>query len=267
MTQGSWKPSAPAAVPPSHTTCLRGRCHPCVPLPTETSPDQRGSEVHTKKTVMIKTIETRDGEVSAAGGQVGGADRGRGIISRSFPSGGERGDPAAARGAVEDSVPVPSRPSAPPKPVLPPTRPPPGTARAPPAPPGSLLRLRKASQLAPGSGPGRGAAERDGGDRQEGVGGAGGGLGSQQRVLHPPAPRSPLPARGRSRRSRSRLPARHRSPPRSWRFSWVGLQRCRGRGEVGVLRGPGLRSPPHAALKVAPSGAGGGERLRGDGAG
>ncbi|KAM6129506.1 desmin isoform 2-T2 [Pterocles gutturalis] len=29
----------------------------------ETSPDQRGSEVHTKKTVMIKTIETRDGEV------------------------------------------------------------------------------------------------------------------------------------------------------------------------------------------------------------
>ncbi|KFW91730.1 Desmin, partial [Phalacrocorax carbo] len=31
----------------------------------ETSPEQRGSEVHTKKTVMIKTIETRDGEVSA----------------------------------------------------------------------------------------------------------------------------------------------------------------------------------------------------------
>lgn len=31
---------------------------------TETSPEQRGSEVHTKKTVMIKTIETRDGEVS-----------------------------------------------------------------------------------------------------------------------------------------------------------------------------------------------------------
>lgn len=30
---------------------------------TETSPEQRGSEVHTKKTVMIKTIETRDGEV------------------------------------------------------------------------------------------------------------------------------------------------------------------------------------------------------------
>ncbi|CAM5087976.1 unnamed protein product [Natator depressus] len=29
----------------------------------ETSPEQRGSEVHTKKTVMIKTIETRDGEV------------------------------------------------------------------------------------------------------------------------------------------------------------------------------------------------------------
>lgn len=32
---------------------------------TETSPEQRGSEVHTKKTVMIKTIETRDGEVSS----------------------------------------------------------------------------------------------------------------------------------------------------------------------------------------------------------
>uniref|UniRef100_A0A8C4WLD6 Desmin n=1 Tax=Gopherus evgoodei TaxID=1825980 RepID=A0A8C4WLD6_9SAUR len=31
--------------------------------PAETSPEQRGSEVHTKKTVMIKTIETRDGEV------------------------------------------------------------------------------------------------------------------------------------------------------------------------------------------------------------
>ncbi|XP_040842358.1 desmin isoform X5 [Ochotona curzoniae] len=29
----------------------------------ETSPEQRGSEIHTKKTVMIKTIETRDGEV------------------------------------------------------------------------------------------------------------------------------------------------------------------------------------------------------------
>uniref|UniRef100_A0A8C8VMQ4 Desmin n=1 Tax=Pelusios castaneus TaxID=367368 RepID=A0A8C8VMQ4_9SAUR len=29
----------------------------------ETSPEQRGAEVHTKKTVMIKTIETRDGEV------------------------------------------------------------------------------------------------------------------------------------------------------------------------------------------------------------
>ncbi|KAM6332458.1 desmin isoform 2-T2 [Podargus strigoides] len=29
----------------------------------ETSPEQRGSEMHTKKTVMIKTIETRDGEV------------------------------------------------------------------------------------------------------------------------------------------------------------------------------------------------------------
>lgn len=31
---------------------------------TETSPEQRGAEVHTKKTVTIKTIETRDGEVS-----------------------------------------------------------------------------------------------------------------------------------------------------------------------------------------------------------
>lgn len=35
---------------------------------TETSPEQRGSEVHTKKTVMIKTIETRDGEVSGLSG-------------------------------------------------------------------------------------------------------------------------------------------------------------------------------------------------------
>ena len=35
---------------------------------TETSPEQRGSEVHTKKTVMIKTIETRDGEVSGLPG-------------------------------------------------------------------------------------------------------------------------------------------------------------------------------------------------------
>uniref|UniRef100_A0A5F7Z9F5 Desmin n=1 Tax=Macaca mulatta TaxID=9544 RepID=A0A5F7Z9F5_MACMU len=34
----------------------------------ETSPEQRGSEVHTKKTVMIKTIETRDGEVSGLSG-------------------------------------------------------------------------------------------------------------------------------------------------------------------------------------------------------
>ncbi|RMC18622.1 hypothetical protein DUI87_04517 [Hirundo rustica rustica] len=33
----------------------------------ETSPEQRGSEVHTKKTVMIKTIETRDGENAAIG--------------------------------------------------------------------------------------------------------------------------------------------------------------------------------------------------------
>lgn len=44
---------------------------------TETSPEQRGSEVHTKKTVMIKTIETRDGEVSGLPGpltpEVGGA--------------------------------------------------------------------------------------------------------------------------------------------------------------------------------------------------
>lgn len=39
--------------------------HPLCPPPAETSPEQRGSEVHTKKTVMIKTIETRDGEVSA----------------------------------------------------------------------------------------------------------------------------------------------------------------------------------------------------------
>lgn len=43
---------------------------------TETSPEQRGSEVHTKKTVMIKTIETRDGEVSGLPGpltpEVGG---------------------------------------------------------------------------------------------------------------------------------------------------------------------------------------------------
>ncbi|XP_018410435.1 PREDICTED: desmin isoform X1 [Nanorana parkeri] len=35
----------------------------------ETSPEQRSSEVHTKKTVMIKTIETRDGELwSVSGG-------------------------------------------------------------------------------------------------------------------------------------------------------------------------------------------------------
>uniref|UniRef100_A0A2K5IAZ8 Vimentin n=1 Tax=Colobus angolensis palliatus TaxID=336983 RepID=A0A2K5IAZ8_COLAP len=34
----------------------------------ETSPEQRGSEVHTKKTVMIKTIETRDGEVVGLSG-------------------------------------------------------------------------------------------------------------------------------------------------------------------------------------------------------
>lgn len=39
---------------------------------TETSPEQRGSEVHTKKTVMIKTIETRDGEVSLPGPLTGG---------------------------------------------------------------------------------------------------------------------------------------------------------------------------------------------------
>ncbi|MEE6488962.1 hypothetical protein FKM82_015446 [Ascaphus truei] len=35
----------------------------------ETSPDQRASEVHTKKTVMIKTIETRDGEVVSEASQ------------------------------------------------------------------------------------------------------------------------------------------------------------------------------------------------------
>ncbi|XP_069472984.1 desmin [Ambystoma mexicanum] len=35
----------------------------------ETSPDQRAAEVHTKKTVMIKTIETRDGEVVSEASQ------------------------------------------------------------------------------------------------------------------------------------------------------------------------------------------------------
>ncbi|CAD7686184.1 unnamed protein product [Nyctereutes procyonoides] len=35
----------------------------CLLNTSKTSPEQRGSEVHTKKTVMIKTIETRDGEV------------------------------------------------------------------------------------------------------------------------------------------------------------------------------------------------------------
>ncbi|KAJ1183694.1 hypothetical protein NDU88_000508 [Pleurodeles waltl] len=35
----------------------------------ETSPDQRSAEVHTKKTVMIKTIETRDGEVVSEASQ------------------------------------------------------------------------------------------------------------------------------------------------------------------------------------------------------
>ncbi|CAH2305290.1 desmin [Pelobates cultripes] len=35
----------------------------------ETSPEQRASEVHTKKTVMIKTIETRDGEVVSEASQ------------------------------------------------------------------------------------------------------------------------------------------------------------------------------------------------------
>ncbi|NP_001080177.1 desmin [Xenopus laevis] len=35
----------------------------------ETSPEQRASEVHTKKTVMIKTIETRDGEVLSEASQ------------------------------------------------------------------------------------------------------------------------------------------------------------------------------------------------------
>lgn len=40
----------------------------CEFVPTETSPEsqhQRSSEVHSKKTVLIKTIETRDGEVWA----------------------------------------------------------------------------------------------------------------------------------------------------------------------------------------------------------
>ncbi|XP_075037110.1 desmin isoform X1 [Mixophyes fleayi] len=35
----------------------------------ETSPEQRSSEIHTKKTVMIKTIETRDGEVVSEASQ------------------------------------------------------------------------------------------------------------------------------------------------------------------------------------------------------
>lgn len=38
----------------------------CECVLTETSPEsqhQRASEVHSKKTVLIKTIETRDGEV------------------------------------------------------------------------------------------------------------------------------------------------------------------------------------------------------------
>lgn len=36
---------------------------------TETSPEhhQRSSEMHSKKTVLIKTIETRDGEVQHTG--------------------------------------------------------------------------------------------------------------------------------------------------------------------------------------------------------
>lgn len=52
----------------------------------ETSPEQRGSEVHTKKTVMIKTIETRDGEVSGLPGPLtlGGGPLGcvRGAVSQ-----------------------------------------------------------------------------------------------------------------------------------------------------------------------------------------
>lgn len=55
----------------------------------ETSPEQRGSEVHTKKTVMIKTIETRDGEVSGLPGPLtlGGGLWGvsGGLSARCFP--------------------------------------------------------------------------------------------------------------------------------------------------------------------------------------
>lgn len=61
--------------------------HPLCPPPAETSPEQRGSEVHTKKTVMIKTIETRDGEVSAGRLREGGweaGDRARRVF---LPSG------------------------------------------------------------------------------------------------------------------------------------------------------------------------------------
>lgn len=86
--------------------------HPLCPPPVETSPEQRGSEVHTKKTVMIKTIETRDGEVSAGwrrrvvvrqGTEDGPCfhTRGSGVarhgVSRCLsPTGGERGNSAAA---------------------------------------------------------------------------------------------------------------------------------------------------------------------------
>lgn len=64
---------------------------------TETSPEQRGSEVHTKKTVMIKTIETRDGEVSGLPGtltpEVGGAVSQVSSTSRAGSAWGQKGLP------------------------------------------------------------------------------------------------------------------------------------------------------------------------------
>lgn len=45
---------------------IKHDCILCFSSLAETSPEsqaQRGSEVHSKKTVLIKTIETRDGEV------------------------------------------------------------------------------------------------------------------------------------------------------------------------------------------------------------
>lgn len=74
---------------------------------TETSPEQRGSEVHTKKTVMIKTIETRDGEVSHLPGPLTHGGGGYGVCLRGCQPGafhqlcwfkplpGRRGGPAA----------------------------------------------------------------------------------------------------------------------------------------------------------------------------